>query len=180
MSRIGTKPITIPENVEINIDETNFNVKGPKGENTVSLPRLIKLTKKENQLIVERVNETKESKSLHGTIRQLISNAIDGVVNEFQKKLELIGIGYRTSLEGNTLILNVGFTHSVKLELPEGITVKIEKNVITVSGYNKQVVGQFAANVRAVKKPEPYKGKGIRYQGEIVRMKAGKAAKSAA
>jgi len=179
MSRIGKKPIDILEGVEVVISELGISVKGSKGEIFVPVHRLVKVTEKDKKLTVEPVNSTKLARSLHGTMRQLIDNAIKGVVSGFEKKLEIVGIGYRAAIENNELVLIVGFTHPVKLAIPEGTQAKVEKSVITVNGFDKQVVGQFAANIRAVKKPEPYKGKGIRYQGEIVRMKAGKAAKSA-
>ena len=126
----------------------------------------------------EQVRESKQHKALHGTVRGLPQNAVVGGTTKYEKKLELVGIGYRATLEGNTLILLVSFTHPVKMEIPEELEVKVHKNIITVTGPNKQVLGQFCANVRAVRKPEPYKGKGIRYVGEKVRRKQGKAIKA--
>lgn len=178
MSRIGIKPITVPESVNLTLEPTLITVKGPKGELMVNIPHGIKLTHKGNELNVARTNETKQQKALHGTIRSLVNAAVLGVVEGFEKKLEMVGIGYRSAMEGNDLVLSVGFTHPVKMTIPEGISVKLEKNVITVAGIDKQKVGQFSAVLRSVKKPDAYKGKGIRYQGENVRIKQGKAVKS--
>lgn len=180
MSRIGIKPITVPEAVTATIDGATLTVKGPKGELTVAIPHGVTMTQKDNVITVGRVSEVKLYKSLHGTVRALTQNAVSGVMAGFEKKLELIGIGYRAALEGSTLVMQLGFTHPVKVEIPDGLEVKIEKNVITVTGRDKHQIGQFAANLRAVRKPDPYKGKGIRYQGEIIRLKQGKAAKAGA
>jgi large subunit ribosomal protein L6 len=180
MSRIGIKPISVPDSVTVAVEPTEIVVHGPLGEMKVALPYGITITNKDKQLFVERHNETKIQKSLHGTVRSLLFAAVMGVLEGFEKKLEMVGIGYRAAIEGNDLVLSVGFSHPVKLTIPEGLKAKIEKNVITVNGIDKQKVGQFAAVIRDVKKPEPYKGKGIRYQGEIVRMKQGKAVKSGA
>ena len=179
MSRIGIKPVEILNNVNIELTPLELTANGPLGEMKVNIPHGIKVSRKENNIIVERASDVKLYKALHGTIRSLIFNAISGVANGFEKKLEMVGIGYRSALEDNDLVLQVGFTHPVRLQIPDGITVRIEKNVITVTGRDKHRVGQFSAEIRAVRKPEPYKGKGIRYQGEIVRMKQGKATKAA-
>lgn len=180
MSRIGIKPIKLPENINVTVEPTEVIISGPLGEMRVALPYGITVTNKDGRLWVERHNETKQQKSLHGTVRSLLNAAVIGVLSGFEKRLEMVGIGYRASIEDNTIVLSVGFSHPVKLTIPDDIKTKIEKNVIIISGHNKQKVGQFAAVVRAIKKPEPYKGKGIRYQGEIVRMKQGKAVKSVA
>jgi len=179
MSRIGIKPIVI-EGLTAEILPTEAVIKGGSGEIRVSIPHGIKISQKDNKLYVERVAETKQYRSLHGTVRALLQNAVTGVSKGFEKRLELVGIGYRAALEGKELVLQVGFTHPVKVSIPEGIQAKIEKNTITLNGINKQEVGQFASVVRAIRKPEPYKGKGIRYQGEKIRMKQGKATKSGA
>ncbi len=179
MSRVGIRPITLPEGVQAEVKPTEIVVRGQNGEQSVALVHGIKVSQKDNQLVVERVNDAKQNRAMHGTVRALLQNAVSGVTAQFEKRLELIGIGYRASVEGNSLTLQVGFTHPVKMDIPEGLSAKVEKNVITVTGSNKQVLGQFCANVRAVRKPEPYKGKGIRYQGEQVRMKQGKAVKAA-
>lgn len=178
MSRIGKLPINIKEGVEVVINGRNVHVKGPKGELSYDLQDDISVTKEDSILKVGIVSEAKESRELWGLTRTLIDNMVHGVSEGFEKQLSIHGVGYRAVLEGNTLVLSVGFSHLVKMPLPEGITAKIEKNVITVSGFDKVKVGQYAADVRAVKKPEPYKGKGIRYVGEHVRRKAGKTAKT--
>ncbi len=179
MSRVGIRPIKLPEGVQVEIKPTVVHVRGQNGELTVAITHGIKVAQKNDQLIVERTNDAKPYRAMHGTTRALLQNAVTGVTGQFEKKLELVGIGYRASVEGNELTLLVGYTHPVKLVIPEGLAAKVEKNVITITGSNKQVLGQFCANVRQVRKPEPYKGKGIRYQGEQVRMKQGKAVKAA-
>jgi len=151
---------------------------GPKGEQEVILPNGVSINLVGDSVTVSRDSEQKEHKALHGTFRSLIQNAVNGVTEGFTKKLELVGIGYRAAIDDGSLVLQVGFTHSVKMEIPDGLEVKVEKNVISITGNDKQRVGQFAAIVRDVRRPEPYKGKGIRYQGELVRMKQGKAAKT--
>lgn len=180
MSRIGIKPIVLPDGVQAVLSHTEAVITGPQGELRVALPHGIKVNQKENRLTVSRVSDVKLYKSLHGTIRSLLSNAAEGVAKGFEKRLELVGIGYRAAVEDQELVLQVGYTHSVRLAIPEGLTAKVEKNVIIVAGRDKHQVGQFAANIRAVRKPEPYKGKGIRYQGEKIRMKQGKAMKTGA
>ncbi|HUD20468.1 MAG TPA: 50S ribosomal protein L6 [Candidatus Saccharimonadales bacterium] len=176
MSRIGIKPVKIAENLNVELSPTLFKVTGPLGELKVNIPHGVTVAKKDDQIIVSRISDVKLYKALHGTIRSLIANAVAGVDKGFEKKLEMVGIGYRAALEDNELVLQVGYTHPVRLHVPEGLTAKVEKNVITVSGRDKHMVGQFAAIVRSSKKPDRYKGKGIRYQGEIIRLKPGKAA----
>ncbi len=178
MSRIGIKPVEVLDNVNVEITPTQFKATGPMGELTVEIPHGITVTQKEKSIIVDRIGEIKLYKSLHGTVRSLINNAVNGVAKGFEKKLEMIGIGYRAAVENNQLVLQVGYTHPVALDVPEGLSAKVEKNVITISGRDKHRVGQFSAEIRAIRKPEPYKGKGIRYQGEKVRMKQGKATKA--
>ncbi|MBI4948117.1 50S ribosomal protein L6 [Candidatus Berkelbacteria bacterium] len=179
MSRIGIKPIKLPEGVNLELSEIEMIVSGPKGKISVALPHGIKVTQKDNILSVTRLSESKIYRSLHGTVRSLIQNAVTGVFEGFEKKLELIGIGYRGALEGNKLVLQLGYTHPVEFVIPENIAVKVEKNIITVTGHDKHKIGQFASEIRAARKPEPYKGKGVRYVGELVRMKQGKAVKGA-
>lgn len=178
MSRIGIKPIELLEGVNLEIAPTELSATGPLGSLKVALPEGIKVSLKDKTVTVSRLNDQNNLPALHGTVRALLSNAITGVKSGFVKKLELVGIGYRAAIEGNALVLQVGFTHPVKLEIPENLKVTVEKNTISISGFDKHHVGQFAAVVRAVKKPEPYKGKGIRYAGEVVRMKQGKATKA--
>lgn len=180
MSRIGIKPVLVPDGVTVIIEPTVIKVSGSLGSLEMAVPYGVKVTQKDNKLTVSRFGETKQYKSLHGTVRSLLDNLIIGVTTGFTKKLELIGIGYRAAIEGQNLNLLVGFTHPVSMSVPESLQVKVEKNVISVTGNDKQRVGQFCAEVRAVRKPEPYKGKGIRYQGERVRMKQGKAVKAGA
>lgn len=180
MSRIGIRPIEIKDGITVELTPTKVMARGSLGTLEVDLPYGVKVAQKENRIFVTRVNDTKQNRALHGTVRNLIQNIITGVSAGFEKKLELVGIGYRAALEGNTLVLQVGFTHPVKMEIPEGLQVKIEKNLVTVSGADKQRLGQFCAEIRAVRPPEPYKGKGIRYHGEQIRMKQGKAMKTGA
>jgi len=180
MSRIGIRPVEVASGVTVELSPTKLVARGTLGTLEVSLPYGVKVNQKDNQISVTRINESKQNKSLHGTVRNLIRNAIVGVSAGFEKRLELVGIGYRAALEGAELVLQVGYTHPVRLAIPEGLQVKIEKNVLIVSGADKQRLGQFCAEIRAVRPPEPYKGKGIRYQGEQIRMKQGKAMKAGA
>ncbi len=180
MSRIGKQPVIIPEGVEIKIDKNLIMVKGKKGELTQKLTPEIRVEIKDKKIIIQELQKTKNSSALWGTFRALIFNMVEGVSKGFQKKLIIEGIGYKAVLSGNKLVLNLGFSHPVEIEAPKGIEFKIEKNTIVVSGTDKQVVGQIAADIRAQKKPEPYKGKGIRYEKEIIRRKAGKKAVSTA
>jgi len=180
MSRIGKKPIQIPENVEVVIKDRNVLVRGPKGENSVDFLSDVMVEKKENTIVVTPTNTFKNASAFWGLFRALLQNAITGVVSGFEKKLEIRGVGFKAALEGpKKLKLNMGFTHDVFLDIPERLTVQVEKEIITVSGVDKQQVGEFAAKIRDVKKPEPYKGKGIRYVGEVVRKKEGKKAATA-
>lgn len=177
MSRIGKKPILIPKDVKVNINERRVVIKGSKGEIGITLPSEISVEKKEDAIQLSIKKETKQSKALWGLYRALLQNNIVGVSSGFEKTLEIIGVGYKASLEGDkTLKLEVGFSHSVVLEIPDDIKVSVEKNKVIVSGIDKQKVGEFAAKIRATRKPEPYKGKGIRYLGEKVRRKEGKKA----
>jgi len=178
MSRIGKQLIQIPENVEVKISQDEIKIKGPKGELNQSIPSQIEVTLKEKELIVTPRQKTKETPALWGLFRSLIFNMVQGVSQGFEKKLEIEGIGYRASLQGNKLVLNLGFSHPIEIEAPAGIEFKVDKNIITVSGIDKQLVGQLAAKIRAQRKPEPYKGKGIHYLGEVIRRKAGKKAVS--
>ena len=182
MARIGNKIINIPSGVEVNFNENNeATVKGPKGELTQTFNPEITFEVDENVITVVRPNETKFMKQIHGTTRSLLANMIEGVTEGFKKELELVGIGYRAAMEGNKLVLNVGFSHSVEFDIEEGLTVETPKPTqIIVTGTDKQRVGELASNIRATRKPEPYKGKGIRYKGEHVRRKEGKTAAKAA
>lgn len=179
MSRIGLMPITVPAGVEVKIDKNTVSVKGPKGNLTRTFSDIITIKQEENVISLSRPNDSREAKSLHGLTRALLFNMVEGVSNGFSKKLEMVGVGYRAAMKGKNLELQVGFSHPVLVEAPEGITFEVPSQTeIIVSGCSKEQVGQIAANIRAYRKPEPYKGKGIRYENEYVRRKLGKAAKS--
>lgn len=180
MSRIGKMPVELPSGVEVTITGQEVKVKGSKGELSLTHHELVTVKQEENQIIVTPKDESKEARALHGLTRSLIDNLVTGVSKGFEKRLEIHGVGYRAATTGTKITLTVGYSHTVDLDAPQGVQVNMdekEKNVIIVTGADKQAVGQFAANIRAVRKPEPYKGKGIRYKGEYVRRKAGKAAK---
>lgn len=179
MSRIGLKPIEIPEGVEVKLSDDNFiQVKGPKGELSRKLHPNMKINIDGNTIIVERPNDEKENRALHGTTRSLINNMVEGVTKGFQKELEIIGVGYRAQLQGKKLVVNAGYSHPVEVEQEADIEFEVPKNTeIIVKGIDKERVGAVAANIRAIRPPEPYKGKGIRYKGEYVRRKEGKTAK---
>jgi large subunit ribosomal protein L6 len=177
MSKIGKKPIIIPEGVEIKIQGRNLEVKGQKGSLILDINPYSQVEIKEKEIIVKKAGNSKEANAVWGLTRSLIKNMVIGVKDGYEKKLELQGVGYRMSLQGKKIILALGFSHPVEVAVPEGITVKVEENnVLSVSGFDKQQVGQFAADIRSLKKVEPYKGKGFRYQGEKVRKKVGKKA----
>ena len=179
MSRIGKAPIAVPGGVDIAIDGASVTVKGPKGTLSREVPGAITVRQEESQLIVERPNDERQNRSLHGLTRTLVSNMVVGVTDGFSKELEIIGVGYRAeAVTPTTLRLALGFSHPVIMEAPEGITFEVPTQTrIIVRGIDKEVVGQVAANIRAVRKPEPYKGKGVRYLGEKVLRKAGKTGK---
>lgn len=179
MSKIGKIPISIAEGVTINIADGELQTKGKLGKLTVDIPKQIKVEEKEGRLLITRVDNSLEAKSLHGLIRSLINNSVKGVSEGFTKTLEINGVGFKAEIKGNKIILNVGFSHPVELAIIDGVEIKQEKNKLIISGIDKQKVGQMAAQIRAVKKPEPYKGKGIKYIDEVVHRKAGKAAKTA-
>jgi large subunit ribosomal protein L6 len=178
MSKIGKLPIKIENGVEIKIEDRIASVNGPKGNLKLNLPRGINVEVKEGFIIVSSKDESKEGKSKFGTIRAHLNNMVKGVTAGWSKKLELVGTGYRAETTGKELTLTVGFSHPVKVLAKEGITFKVEKLVVTIDGADKEVVGQTAAEIRSIKPPEPYKGKGIKYVDEIIRRKAGKAAKT--
>lgn len=178
MSRIGNAPIPIADEVSVSIEDKTVMVKGPKGELSHTLPPLVSATIMNGKIVVKRTNSTKEAKSLHGLTRALLANMVSGVTKGYEKTLELVGTGYRAKKQGDVLHISVGFSSPVEYQEPEGITLQVEgNNIIKVQGIDKQQVGQTAAEIRKIRPPEPYKGKGIKYLDEYVRRKAGKAAK---
>lgn len=182
MSRIGKAPVKIPSGVTMELRDGSVYVKGAKGELSFVYHSLMKLEIKEDELHVVRTNDEKLSKSLHGLTRSLVANMVEGVSKGFERRLEIHGVGYRAQVSGAKIIFTLGFSHPVELQTPEGLLVAMDeknKNEIIITGIDKQLIGQFAANIRSLRRPEPYKGKGIRYKGEYVRRKAGKAAKKA-
>ena len=178
MSRIGRMPIAIPAGVTVTIAENNkVTVKGPKGTLERELPVEMTIEQKDGQIIVSRPNDLKKMKSLHGLTRTLVNNMIHGVTEGYEKVLEVNGVGYRAAKQGKKLTLNLGYSHPVEMEDPEGIETKVDGNKIIVSGISKEKVGQFAAEIRDKRRPEPYKGKGIKYDTEVIRRKVGKTGK---
>ncbi len=181
MSRVGLAPITVPSGVEVKISDGSVNVKGPKGQLDRAFPPEIVIEQADGELRVSRTRETREARALHGLFRSLFANMVEGVTNGYEKRLEIHGVGYRAQKQGNDLELSVGFSHTVKKIAPSGIEFEVPQPTrITVRGIDKELVGQVAAEIRAIKKPEPYKAKGIRYEGEYIRRKGGKAAKAGA
>ena len=177
MSRIGKQPIPIPDGVNVAVDPGRVTVNGPLGELTQNVPARMQIDKEDGQLVVKRPTERGDDRALHGLTRSLVANMVEGVTNGFEKRLEIQGVGYRASLRGTALELNVGYSHPVVIDAPAGITFEVPAQTeIIVKGIDKQQVGEIAAEVRDVRPPEPYKGKGIRYQGEYVRRKVGKRA----
>lgn len=179
MSRIGFAPIQVPAGVQVAVEDSVVSVKGPKGELSHRVVGELEVAQQDSTLEVRRTSEEKYHRSLHGLTRTLINNMIVGVTTGFRKDLEIAGVGYRAALEGKTLVLSVGYSHPVRVQPPEGITFVVESPTrLSVQGIDKQVVGEQAAKIRAVRKPEPYKGKGIKYANEVIRRKAGKAGKA--
>jgi large subunit ribosomal protein L6 len=178
VSRVGKSPIPIPSGVDVKIEGRAVTVTGPKGELSRVLPEVISASVLEGEVLVDRADEERESRALHGLFRTLIANMVTGVTEGYRRQLEIVGVGYRAQAQGDRkLELSVGYSHTVTIDAPEGITFEVPAPTrIEVVGIDKEVVGQVAADIRAVRKPEPYKGKGIRYAGEVVRRKAGKAA----
>ncbi len=178
MSRIGQAPIAVPSGVEVTVTDGRIRVKGAKGVLERSLHEDVSVQQDDGELRVTRARETREARAIHGLMRSLIANMVQGVTEGFEKRLEIHGVGYRAAKQGNDLELSLGFSHTVRKAAPEGIEFEVPAPTrITVRGIDKEVVGQVAANIRSIRKPEPYKGKGVRYAGEVVRRKAGKAAK---
>ncbi len=176
MSRIGKKPVPIPAGVDITIDGNTIRVKGPRGELSRTLHRDMALRREDNQILVERPSDNPEHRALHGLSRSLIANMIEGVTTGFKKTLEIVGVGYRAENRPFGLNFSLGYSHPIEYRAPEGITLRaVSPTVVEVEGTNKEVVGQVAAEIRSLRPPEPYKGKGVKYQGEVIRRKAGKA-----
>jgi len=178
MSRIGKLPIAVPNGVSVDIVQNSVKLTGPKGILEIKIPPKIKVKKNENQIFVEADIKNENLRPIYGTFRAILANAVSGVNIGWLKKLELIGTGYRAEVKGNDLFLTVGYSQPIKIQAPVGIAFKIEKNIITVEGLDKDLVGRISAQIRQVRPPEPYKGKGILYLGEVIRRKAGKAAKA--
>ena len=177
MSRIGKQPIIIPEGIEIKIEKDKIFVKGPKGELNQDIHPSVNLDQKDGQILVSVNNpEEKKQKSLWGLFRRLIANMVIGVTEGFSKQLEINGVGYKAAVKGDVLDLQLGYSHPIEYKIAEGIEIKVEKNIITISGISKQQVGQVSAEIRLLRKPEPYKGKGIKYIDEVIRRKVGKTA----
>jgi large subunit ribosomal protein L6 len=179
VSRIGKAPINVPSGVDVSVAGTHVTVKGPKGSLEHELPETITLRQEDGQLFVERPDDERQNRSLHGLTRSLVNNMVVGVTEGFQKDLEIVGVGYRATAQGpNALELALGFSHPVRVQAPEGITFEVSTPTrISIRGIDTQAVGQVAADIRAIRKPEPYKGKGVRYLGEVIQRKAGTAAK---
>ena len=174
MSRIGKQPIELPKGVEVKLGEDMVEVKGPKGTLQTPICSLLNYEIADGHLIITRKDDTRESNAQHGLRRTLLANCIEGVSKGFSKTLEVIGVGFKVAVKGNIIDLSVGYSHPVLLELPKGLEAKAEGTKLTISGMDKELVGEFAARVRRVREPEPYKGKGIKYENEIIRRKAGK------
>lgn len=178
MSRIGKLPVIIPDGVEVTINGQVVTAKGPLGTESVEIRPEIKIEKVDNTIVLTRINEDRKSRSLHGLSRTLVANVVNGVKTGFVKKLEIVGVGYRAAMQGNTLNLALGYSHPIDIVAPEGIKIAVDQNTkITISGSNKQTVGDVAALIRSKRPPEVYKGKGVKYEGEHIRRKAGKTGK---
>jgi large subunit ribosomal protein L6 len=178
MSRIGKRPVEIPDQVKVTLEGQTLAVKGPKGELSRSLPAEVAIVQSDQTLLISCRDQSRIARQRHGLSRTLVANMVEGVSQGFQKRLQIQGVGYRAQIQGRNLILNVGYSNPVTIEPPEGIEVAVENNTnVIVSGINKEIVGTVAARIRAVRPPEPYKGKGIRYEGEYVRRKVGKSGK---
>jgi large subunit ribosomal protein L6 len=180
MSRIGKKPIPIPDKVQVNLDGTAVTVKGPKGELHHEFPADMIIENEDGQIVIKRPSDMRQHRAMHGMTRALIANMVTGVSAGFERVLEIEGVGYRAEMEGKTLVMHLGYSHSIPVEPPANVAFEVEERgrIVRIRGIDKQVVGQLAANIRELRPPEPYKGKGVRYQGEYIRRKAGKAGKA--
>jgi large subunit ribosomal protein L6 len=179
MSRIGKKPIDIPAGVDVKLLDNTIKVKGPKGELQWSLPSGTKASVAENRILVERENDLKKNRALHGLSRNLVANMVTGVTTGYQRVLEIVGVGYRAQVQGSKIVLSLGYSHPVEFNLPDGITAAVDQKQtqITLTGIDKQKIGQIAANLKAIRKPDIYKGKGVRFAGQRLKLKAGKTGK---
>jgi len=178
MSRVGKLPVKVPNKVNVSIDKDTIVIKGPKGELSMPFSEYVTIDQNDDTITFKPINNSPKTKKLFGTYRASVANMVHGVTEGFERKLELQGVGYRCQVQGKSLILSVGFSHQITIPAPEGINIGVEANTkVTVTGIDKQLVGQVAANIRSMRPPEPYKGKGIRYEGEFVRKKAGKTGK---
>ncbi len=178
MSRIGKKPIELPKGVKLELKDGIVSVQGPKGQLERPLLAGLELEMTDGQALVKRLSDDKRSRSYHGLMRTLVANMVDGVSKGFEKKLEIVGIGYRSELKGTMLVLHLGYSHPIEFPLPEGISAEVEKQTqVTIKGINKELVGQISAKIRDLRKPDPYKGKGVKYANEVLRKKAGKTGK---
>ena len=178
MSRIGKLPIEVPSGVEVRVEGTLATVTGPRGTLAQTIPTSISVRQEGNQLVVERPDDERENRALHGLVRSLVANMVEGVTNGYEKQLEIQGVGYRVQAQGSDLVFSLGYSHQIPVKAPEGITFEVTSPTrFSVRGIDKQQVGQVAADIRRLRKPDPYKGKGVRYAGEVVRRKAGKTAK---
>ncbi len=179
MSRIGKKPVDIPAGVDVKLLENNIKIKGPKGELAWNFPPETAVSVKENRIVVVRADDTKKVRALHGLTRSLISNMVDGVTKGYQRVLDIVGVGYRAQVQGSKIVLSLGYSHPVEFQLPEGINAAVDQKQtqITLTGIDKQKIGQIAANLNSLRKPDAYKGKGIRHSGERLKLKVGKTGK---
>jgi large subunit ribosomal protein L6 len=179
MSRIGKKPVDIPAGVDVKLLENNIKIKGPKGELAWDFPSETAVSVKENKIIVARADDTKKVRALHGLTRSLIANMVEGVTKGYQRVLDIVGVGYRAQVQGNKIVLSLGYSHPVEFQLPEGISAAVDQKQtqITLTGIDKQKIGQIAANLNSLRKPDVYKGKGIRYSGQRLKLKVGKTGK---
>jgi len=174
MSRIGNNPIIVPEGVKVNVDGRTIEVSGKNGAHTHYVHKNIKINLNENVIIFERINDSSVSRAMHGTTRQIINNMVIGVSDGFKKDLEIVGVGYQASVQGSRLKLQLGYSHDIFFDFPEGITIEADRTAISVKGNDKQLVGSVASKIRSFRKPEPYKGKGVRYKDEYIKIKQGK------
>jgi len=177
MSRIGRNPVSLPQGVTFNVSGSEMTAKGPKGQLTMAVPGMVTLEVGNDSVVVNRVNDSKPARARHGLTRSLVQNLVTGVSTGFEKKLEIRGVGYKAETKGKKIVLHLGYSHPIEFEPPDGVSVKVEKTNLTVSGIDKGAVGQVAANLRGFRKPDAYKGKGVRYVDEVIRLKAGKSGK---